>query len=64
MNMLGQFVTDWKLVIDEDPTFRCGFCRSPDVEYREWESADGGFEDMKYRCKACGKEWWVEGADA
>ena len=60
----GKYTTEWKLVIEEDAAFRCGYCASPTVEYREWESDDGAYEDKQYRCNACGRKWWVEGADA
>jgi len=58
------FVTDWKLVSYEDPTFCCPYCGVDDVEFREWESDDGGHEDTLYRCDACNRMWWIEGADA
>jgi ribosomal protein L32 len=32
--------------------------------YRAWESSCGGYEDEENECRACGKTWWVEGADA
>lgn len=60
----GAYVTDWKPTKAEDSDYRCIKCGSDEVEYREWESTDGAFEDFHYRCKACGREWWAEGADA
>lgn len=54
---------DWKPV--EDPKVPCRKCGvAGHIEYREWESSCGGYEDYKYRCAACGQNWWVEGADA
>jgi len=58
------FVTDWKPVKDEDPKFNCRYCGEFEVEYREWESSDGGHEDTCYQCTACKQVWWVEGSDA
>ena len=60
----GAYVTDWKPTKAEDSDYRCIKCGSDEVEYREWESTDGAFEDFHYRCKVCGREWWAEGADA
>lgn len=34
------------------------------LEYRVVESADWAYEDYQYRCKACGKTFWVDGPDA
>lgn len=58
------FASDWKPTKDENPDFKCRKCCSAEVEYREWESSCGGYEDYKYRCNGCSREWWVEGADA
>ncbi len=41
----------------------CRIC-SGVVLYRLWESSCGGYEDYNFKCKGCGKDWWVEGADA
>lgn len=54
----------WKLTKDENPDFKCYQCGSNEVEYRLHESSCGGFEDYHYRCKGCGRDWWVESADA
>lgn len=56
-------MSDWKPTKAEDPNFRCPACGSNEVEYRLHESSCGGFEDYHYRCP-CGKDWWVESADA
>lgn len=58
------FVGDWMPTKDENPGFKCRKCGSDEVEYREWESSCGGYEDYKYRCNGCAREWWVEGSDA
>ena len=43
----------------------CPACKtSEQVYYRLWESNDGGFEDYKYHCRACGKVWWIDGIDS
>ncbi len=54
---------DWVPVENgEVPCRKCG--QAGHVEYREWESSCGGYEDYHYRCTTCKKDWWVEGADA
>jgi RecJ-like exonuclease len=54
---------DWTPV--ETTEVPCCICGVPGhIEYREWESSCGGFDDYYYRCKACGADWWVEGPDA
>ena len=60
----GTFESDWKPTKPENPTFTCRACGSDNVWYRVWESSCGGYEDVKYHCRACGRVWWVEGADA
>lgn len=57
------YTTDWKPTKAENPSFVCRECKSDEVEYREWESGDGAHDDLHYRCKACGRDWWIEGAD-
>ena len=53
---------DWQPVPGD---YRCRHCNEVGrVEFREWESSCGGYEDYHYRCTACGDDWWVEGADA
>lgn len=42
----------------------CRSCKAPDVMYREWESSCGGYEDYNYKCRACGRSWWVDGIDS
>lgn len=59
----GTFVTESKPTAPENPEFRCK-CGSNNILYRRWESTCGGFEDICYTCKDCGKLWWVEGPDA
>lgn len=54
---------DWKLV--ERSEVPCRKCKEAGgIEYREWESSCGGYEDYHYRCTKCGTDWWIEGADA
>ena len=57
------YETDW-LPVDNAavPCRKCG--EAGGVEYREWESSCGGYEDCHYRCTKCGNDWWIEGADA
>lgn len=59
----GTFRNAWKPTAPEAPEFRCR-CGSDEVLYRVWESDDGAYEDVKYRCGTCGRTWWVEGSDA
>jgi len=33
------------------------------VHSRVWESSDGAYEDVQYRC-ANGHTWWIDGIDA
>lgn len=42
---------------------KCRHCKTGDVEYKDWESSDGGHTDIHYQCKSCKKDWWIEGAD-
>ena len=56
--------TEWKPTKEDNPEYKCPTCQSNDVWYRVWESTCGGYEDYRYRCKECGREWWVESADA
>lgn len=56
--------SDWKPTKAENPTYTCRKCGSDDVWYCVWESACGGYEDLKYECRNCKRVWWVEGADA
>lgn len=53
---------DWKPTGSEAPCRKCGAVGH--IDYRMWESSCGGYEDVHYRCTACGQDWWVEGADA
>lgn len=54
---------DWQPVPNKTiPCRKCG--AAGQIEYREWESSCGGYEDYHYRCGACGNDWWIEGADA
>lgn len=61
---------EYRKTPDGDSGFRllpgamCRNCKSKDVYYRVWESADGAHEDDHYRCFACQHEWWVDGPDA
>lgn len=38
-------------------------CGHP-IEMRVWESNDGAYEDIQYRCQGGGHVWWVEGIDS
>jgi hypothetical protein len=60
----GEFRENWKPTLADNPYFRCQQCGSHDVWYRVWDSACGGFEDVKYNCRGCGRTWWCEGSDA
>lgn len=58
---MGTFTSDWK----DDPETACCKCGERGfLEYREWESSCGGYDDYKFRCAACGQDWWSEGLDA
>lgn len=59
----GAFSLGWKPTAPENPEFRCS-CGSNQVSYRIWNSDCGGFEDVLYHCRSCGRTWWVEGPDA
>jgi hypothetical protein len=57
------YETDWKPVARaEVPCRKCGV--PGHIEFRDLESSCGGYEGVHYRCTNCGKDWWVEGADA
>lgn len=56
----GEFSDDWT----KTERTKCRACGSPDVFYRVWESSCGGYEDYKFRCRACDHSWWVDGPDA
>lgn len=45
---------------------QCRKCHKKNVVYKQWESSDGGHEDLKFMCREadCGHEWWVDGPDA
>lgn len=57
------FYTDWKPTREENPDYRCK-CGSNDIWYRKWESSDGAYDDIQYKCYTCGRIWWYEGLDA
>lgn len=42
----------------------CRYCGNEYVHVQSWESNCGGYEDYRYSCSACGRFWWVEGADS
>lgn len=50
---------EWKPATQE---CQCG--DGEQLEYRVVESSCGGYEDYQYRCKACGKTFWVDGVDS
>jgi hypothetical protein len=54
----GDFA-DW-----QESATPCRHCGSPHVQYRVWESLDGGYEDYQYRCAECQRAWWVDGIDS
>ncbi|MEI4482180.1 MULTISPECIES: hypothetical protein [unclassified Phyllobacterium] len=55
--------SEWKPV-PESFNFKCRECGSLDVEFQEYESPCGGYEDYFYHCMGCDRRWHVEGADA
>lgn len=57
------YETDWKPTKAESPEYRHKECGSDDVWYRVWDSSCGGYTDIRYHCRGCGKQWWVEGPD-
>lgn len=59
----GTYQDDWKPTAPVNANFKCR-CGSNDVWFRNWDSSCGGFEDVHYQCRACGRDWWVESADA
>jgi uncharacterized protein with PIN domain len=56
----GTFVDDRWQKSDE---IRCPECFAP-VEFKRWESDDGGHEDLYCRCRDCGHTFWSESPDA
>lgn len=42
----------------------CRYCGAREVELSVWESNDGAFEDDHYTCRACQRDWWVDGIDS
>ena len=62
--MRGKYVDGWKPTKVENPDFKCRECGSNEIVYREWESSCGGYDDVRYHCNDCGRDWWLEGADA
>ena len=63
MSISGTF-DDWKPTKAENPNFKCRKCGSTDIWYRTWESSCGGYDDLNYHCRGCGREWWIESSDA
>lgn len=57
-------LSEWKPTAAENAGFKCRDCGSNNVWYAKWDSSCGGWEDLKYHCRACGKVWWVEGIDS
>lgn len=56
------YTSEWKPTLS---VFHCcAFCDSNQIEYREWESSDGAYDDIHYKCLTCKKEWWSESADS
>lgn len=53
--------SEWKPVVMAGYT--CPKCAGP-LQYRDWESSCGSFEDQQFKCTACGHSWWCEGPDA
>lgn len=56
----GKFNGGW--IKSDRPCTYCGVSGSR--YYMVWESSDGGYEDEKNKCEACGKTWWVDGIDS
>ena len=54
--------SDWKPTKLENPEFRCWKCKSNEIIYSLYESSDGAYEDLHYKCE-CGNDWWVESSD-
>lgn len=61
---MAELQSEWKPTKDENPNFKCSKCGSDAIYYYVWESSCGGFEDTRYQCRGCGRDWWVEGPDA
>jgi RecJ-like exonuclease len=61
----GVFRDDWQPAIKDGQPWPCPKCRvAGQVTFKVWDSNCGGYEDIKYRCEACGKTWWVESSDS
>jgi len=68
----GMFLNWWReaeghpgcrrLVTDETMPGAVRLCGAV-VQYRVWESNDGGYEDYQFRC-ANGHTWWIDGIDS
>lgn len=42
----------------------CRKCGQGPVRRELWHSHDGGYEDARYTCGACGHIWWIDGIDS
>lgn len=60
----GEYKDDWKPTKVDNPDFKCRKCGSDDIWYRNWESSDGAYDDVKYECRGCKRVWWVESSDS
>jgi hypothetical protein len=62
----GKFRDSMKpAIMGDGKPWPCPRCKAAGrVTYKVWDSSCGGYEDIKYHCGACGKTWWVEGADS
>lgn len=47
-----------------DTDMSCRVCSAVAVKASPWSPSDGGSEDTKFTCTACGHVWWVDGPDA
>lgn len=55
------YQTEWTPA-DASVALPCGKCNEDGgIEYREWESSCGGYEEYRYRCTKCGHTWWPKG---
>lgn len=60
----GEYANDWRDCEITNQNFKCRKCGGKNIEYREWESSCGGYDDTQYSCKDCGYSWWVESSDS
>lgn len=56
------YTSEWKPIVMTGLV--CRKCKGPHLEYRDWESSDGAYEDQQFKCLDCGYSFWVEGIDS